>query len=112
MGQVRTGSQCCAGHTIPSLTRLPTPHSFLPGARKEHKGPRSSGITKKKTALKQSMKRRELLFATFAPDGAKVTHCLPTERSKDNRTVEEKEQVLVWVSHLTPSFLGPLIAVS
>jgi hypothetical protein len=41
--------------------RSPTP-SLLPGTRKEHKGPRSSGIAKKKTAPKQSTQRRELLF--------------------------------------------------
>jgi hypothetical protein len=38
--------------------RSPT-HSLLPGARK---GPRSSGIAKKRAAPKQSKQRRELLF--------------------------------------------------
>ncbi|KAF8225939.1 hypothetical protein L208DRAFT_1407848 [Tricholoma matsutake] len=44
----------------------------------------------------ESMQQLTLLFTTFAADGTKVTHYLPTERSKDNRKAEEKVQVLEW----------------
>jgi hypothetical protein len=89
-------------HPPPSLSPRCFYHlpSLLPGARKGHKGPRSGNVVKvkKATAVKQSTQRRELLFTSFAPDGTKVTHCLPTERSKDNRTAEEKARLLQWVS--------------
>jgi hypothetical protein len=49
-----------------------------------------------------------LLLSMFAPDGTKVTHCLPTERSKDNRTAEEKAGLLQWVGLLFFQFFFSL----
>jgi hypothetical protein len=92
MGKVCTILLFLSFFLLPSYTC----HSLLPGACRDDKGPRSGGVTKtkKKAALKQSMQRGELLFSTFAPDGTKVTHCLPTERSKDDNTVQEKAGLL------------------
>jgi hypothetical protein len=59
---------------------------------------------KRATAVKQSTQWRELLFTSFSPDGT-ITYCLPTERSKDNRTAEDKARLLQWVSVLFPLLL-------
>ncbi|KAH9020930.1 hypothetical protein EDB85DRAFT_2001884 [Lactarius pseudohatsudake] len=77
---------------------------LLPGARKKHRGPRDGGVTKstkgpgKKASAKRSTLRRELLFSAAAAAGMGSTTqpCLPTERSKDMRTAEERAAVLVW----------------
>jgi hypothetical protein len=80
----------------------PTSHILLPGARNKHRGPRGDGVTKKKKkgAMKQSMQRCALLFGGIADSmGSTMTAepCLPTERSKDTRTDEEKAALLAWV---------------
>lgn len=87
--------------------------SLLPGARRPHKGPRPGTRT---TKGKQSAHRREDLHQVI-PDGTgAVLHALPTERSKDMRTVEEIEALLPWVTSLTlytcllPIINGPLQA--
>ncbi|KAH9043623.1 hypothetical protein EDB85DRAFT_1911398 [Lactarius pseudohatsudake] len=76
---------------------------LLPGARKKHRGPRDGGVTKstkglgKKASTKRSTLRRELLFSGGGGGMDSMTQpCLPTERSKDMRTEEEKAAVLVW----------------
>ena len=111
MGQVHFPSSSAVplhahvSHSAPSL---------LPGAHKGHKGPHSASVTKaqkkKKTPLKQSLQWHELLFTTFAPDRSKVKHCLPTARSKDNRTAEEKVAVIEWVrgARFFPALFPPL----
>ncbi|KAH9160209.1 hypothetical protein EDB89DRAFT_2168576 [Lactarius sanguifluus] len=76
---------------------------LLPGARKKHRGPRDGGVMKstkspgKRASTKRSTLRRELLFSA-ASDGVGSTTrpCLPTERSKDMRTDEERAAVLTW----------------
>ncbi|KAH9164833.1 hypothetical protein EDB89DRAFT_2067853 [Lactarius sanguifluus] len=77
---------------------------LLAGARKKHRGPRDGGVTKstkgpgkKASTKKRSTLRRELLFsAAAAGTGSTTQPCLPTERSKDMRTDEERAAVLVW----------------
>ncbi|KAH9032488.1 hypothetical protein EDB85DRAFT_2145603 [Lactarius pseudohatsudake] len=76
---------------------------LLPGARNRHRGPRDPGVTKggvakppkKKGTTKQSALRRELLFSDDAGSTTSQPF-LPTERSKDMRTREEKAAVLSW----------------
>ncbi|KAH9026656.1 hypothetical protein EDB84DRAFT_1563675 [Lactarius hengduanensis] len=74
--------------------------SLLPGARIKHRGPRDGGVTKKgpkkKAATKLSMQRRELLFNAGGGMGSTTRPCLPTERSKDMRTDEERAALLAW----------------
>ncbi|KAH8997084.1 hypothetical protein EDB86DRAFT_2828856 [Lactarius hatsudake] len=81
---------------------------LLAGARKKHRGPRGGGVTKstkgpgKKASTKKRLTlRRELLFsaATAAGMGSTTQPCLPTERSKDMRTDEERAAVLVWADN-------------
>jgi hypothetical protein len=76
---------------------------LIPGARNKHRGPRGDGVTnrpkKKKGAMKQSTQRRALLFGGNADSTGSTTTaepCLPTERSKDLRTDEEKAELLAW----------------
>jgi hypothetical protein len=55
---------------------------------------------KKKGAMKQSTQRRALLFGGNADSTGSTTTaepCLPTERSKDLHTDEEKVDLLAWV---------------
>ncbi|KAH9023513.1 hypothetical protein EDB84DRAFT_1564685 [Lactarius hengduanensis] len=76
---------------------------LLPGARKKHRGPRDGGVTKstkgpgKRASTKRSTLRRELLFSAAADGmGSTTRPCLPTERSKDMRTDEERAALLAW----------------
>ncbi|KAH9003273.1 hypothetical protein EDB86DRAFT_2826459 [Lactarius hatsudake] len=65
-------------------------------SRRALKGPGKKASTKKWSTL-----RHELLFsaATAAGMGSTTQPCLPTERSKDMRTDEERAAVLVWADN-------------
>ena len=91
---------CCLLH--PLADTFP---SLIPGARRHHKGPRPAKRPMQKQRAKQWMQRRELLFTTTpstgmgsGPQSTDTFQQLPTERSRDNRTSEEKDAVLEWVS--------------
>ena len=84
-----------------TLSTSPALISLIPGARRHHKGPQPATVAKKRPTQKRSMQRRELLFATMPSTGSgSMGHSqqLPTERSKDNRTAEERDGLLAWVS--------------
>ena len=86
----------------PPFPSLPL-YSLIPGARRKHRGPRDGGVTKNpkkgnaKTKL-STIRRCEKLYHGAA-DGTGLTtgRCLPTERSRDMRTDEEKRRLLAWV---------------
>ena len=91
---------CCLLHPLAD-----TFYSLIPGARRHHKGPRPAKRPMQKQRAKQWMQRRELLFTTTpstgmgsGPQSTDTFQQLPTERSRDNRTSEEKDAVLEWVS--------------
>lgn len=69
--------------------------SLLPVARKSHRGPRTTN--KKSTILKTSAQRREQLFSNDIDPFTSITHQLPSERSKDVRTAQEKLDLIDWV---------------
>ena len=53
----------------------------------------------KKTRMKRSAKRRELLLSKDTPTGTQTAGMSPSvERSKDTRTQAEKDAVIPWVS--------------
>jgi hypothetical protein len=103
-------SPCHLPSPLSPLALLGILDSLIPGARKHHKGPRAVTLaknSKQPAQQKRSMQRRELLFAGPPSTGLGSTvhlRQLPTERSRDNRTHEEKMAVLEWVSYL---FLPP-----
>jgi hypothetical protein len=80
--------------TLFLYTNSPPFFSLATGARRQHRGPRTDG---KKSLDKQPYQRRERLFSTAAPNNEAVPHALPTEVSRDHRTVEEIDAVLPWV---------------
>ncbi|KAH9977517.1 hypothetical protein BJV74DRAFT_798535 [Russula compacta] len=73
--------------------------SLVPGAHKYHKEPQSLSHSKQSgcPAQKLSLLRQELLFASTADRLRENCHQLPTGRSEDHRTPEEKRAVLEWV---------------
>ena len=66
-------------------------------------GGTTHGITKKRAAPKTSTMRWECIILG-GEENSKGRHQLPTERSKDKRSVKEKEGIIKWVS-TTFSFL-------
>lgn len=72
--------------------------SLLPGARNMHRNPRV-GLSKRTSKPAKSTLRRAALMGTLpATQKAAVHHLLPTVRSIDRRTAEEKASVFDWVS--------------
>jgi hypothetical protein len=84
--------------TLPSVR-------LIHGARRSHRGVRVTGsVTEvkkmKPKAVKTSALRRDRKFnsADQSESAApKIAYQLPTERSKDNRSLEEKAEVINWV---------------
>ncbi|KAN0085980.1 hypothetical protein V8E55_007114 [Tylopilus felleus] len=79
--------------------------SLLPGTTRPHKGSRGSGTGSsvlavektKKTRMKRSAKRRELLLSKDTPTGTQTAGMSPSvERSKDTHTQAEKDAVIPW----------------
>lgn len=70
--------------------------SLLPGARNMHRNPRV-GLSKRTSKPAKSTLRRAALMGTLpATQKAAVHHLLPTVRSIDRRTAEEKASVFDW----------------
>lgn len=93
-------------------------YSLIPGARRAHRGVREGGITKsrqvknehttalqkpskKSKKLKLSAMRRDKMMGTPA-DGLGGPQVFAAERSKDMRTLEEKQNLQIWVSDTDP----------
>lgn len=98
---------------LPILHLITFPFSLLPIARRAHRGVRNGGITKNKPVPKKgaaaapsTSKSKKLKLSTVrrneimglpldAPLGVQL---FDTERSKDMRTLEQKNRLLSWVS--------------
>ena len=89
---VRNGCRYVLAMLVPRDADTPCDCRIFP-ARKAHKDPHSDCDKKPKKkpemTVKQPLRRRDPLFATFMPDGSKVTQYLSTERSKENKTVKK-----------------------
>ncbi|KAJ3765760.1 hypothetical protein FB446DRAFT_794736 [Lentinula raphanica] len=79
---------------------------LLPGARRGHRGVREGGITKLKSKStvpsqsktkkpKTSTQRRNEMMG-FGPDTSRNTQVFAAEHSKDNRTLEQKNNLVRW----------------
>ncbi|KAJ3715811.1 hypothetical protein C8R42DRAFT_746122 [Lentinula raphanica] len=79
---------------------------LLPGAQRGHRGVREGGVTKLKSKSavpsqsktkkpKASTQRRSEMMG-FGPDTPRNAQVFAAERSKDNRTVEEKNNLVRW----------------
>ncbi|KAJ7701043.1 hypothetical protein B0H14DRAFT_3173685 [Mycena olivaceomarginata] len=67
------------------------------GARNTHRNPRQGT---KSSNLKVSVRRREELITGTDEAGTLLPSRAPTDRSRDNRTAQEVENLIPWVAHL------------